>query len=166
MIQVETIKNPRKITDEEASWAGVSGRKELFKLFDKWYGSTSAIKYRNWFRVLESITVGNRQAIEFIPFQGHTEKEVGDAAFLSSWHDDTPEGRSIIRLAYERGFIPRQMNALDQAEVYEFSATTRTSGVKLPSGSTFALPKDGSDRTTGGVFSLNSSFHHYLVYIF
>src|SRR5208283_644106 len=34
-----------------------------------------------------TITVGNRQAIEFIPFDGHTEKEVGDAAFLSSWHD-------------------------------------------------------------------------------
>ncbi|MHB2035942.1 MAG: HAD-IC family P-type ATPase [Nitrososphaerales archaeon] len=98
-----------------------------------------------------TITVGNRQAIEFIPFEGHTQKEVGDAAFLSSWHDDTPEGRSIIRLAYEKGFIPRQMNALDQAEVYEFSATTRTSGVKLPSGASFALPKDGSDRAAGGV---------------
>jgi len=90
-----------------------------------------------------TITVGNRQAIEFIPFDGHTEKEVGEAAFLSSWHDDTPEGRSIIRLAYERGFIPREINALDLAEVYEFSATTRTSGVKLKSGSSFMLPKVG-----------------------
>ena len=35
---------------------------------------------------------------------------MGEAAFLSSWHDDTPEGRSIIRLAYERGFIPREIN--------------------------------------------------------
>lgn len=88
-----------------------------------------------------TITVGNRQAIEFIPFGNHTEKEVGEAAFLSSWHDDTPEGRSIIRLAYERGFIPREINALDLAEVYEFSATTRTSGVKLKSGNSFMLPK-------------------------
>ncbi|MDA4130643.1 MAG: HAD-IC family P-type ATPase, partial [Thaumarchaeota archaeon] len=92
-----------------------------------------------------TITVGNRQAIEFIPFEGFTEKDVGEAAFLSSWHDDTPEGRSIIRLAYERGFIPREINELDLAEVYEFSATTRTSGVKLRTGSSFMLPKVGSE---------------------
>ncbi len=59
-----------------------------------------------------TITVGNRQATEFIPFEGHTTKEVGEAAFLSSWHDDTPEGRSLIRLAYEDGFVPRELNAL------------------------------------------------------
>lgn len=98
-----------------------------------------------------TITVGNRTAIEFIPFKGHTEKDVGDAAFLSSWHDDTPEGRSIIRLAYDRGFIPREMNALDQAEVYEFSATTRTSGIKIPSATMFQLPKEGGgDALRGG----------------
>jgi K+-transporting ATPase ATPase B chain len=91
-----------------------------------------------------TITVGNRQAIEFIPFEGHTEKEVGDAAFLSSWYDDTPEGRSIIRLAHEKGFVPREINALDQAEPYEFSATTRTSGVKLRA--SFMLPKDGVNK--------------------
>ena len=95
-----------------------------------------------------TITVGNRQAIEFIPFGNYTEKDVGEAAFLSSWHDDTPEGRSIIRLAYERGFIPKELNALDLAEVYEFSATTRTSGVKLRSGDSFMLPKTG-DRGRG-----------------
>jgi len=59
-----------------------------------------------------TITVGNRQAVEFIPVNSHTEKEVGEAAFLSSWHDDTPEGRSLIRLAYEDGFVPRELNAL------------------------------------------------------
>jgi len=67
-----------------------------------------------------TITVGNRQAVEFIPFERHTEKEVGEAAFLSSWHDDTPEGRSLIRLAYEDGFVPRELNALGVSEVYEF----------------------------------------------
>ena len=41
------------------------------------------------------------------------------------------------------------MNALEQAEVYEFSATTRTSGVKLSSGSRFMLPKDGGEKTQG-----------------
>src|SRR5216683_140342 len=90
-----------------------------------------------------TITVGNRQAVEFVPFEGHTEKEVGEAAFLSSWHDDTPEGRSLIRLAYEDGFVPRELNALAVSEVYEFSASTRTSGVKLSGGTGFMLPKSG-----------------------
>jgi K+-transporting ATPase ATPase B chain len=97
-----------------------------------------------------TITVGNRQAVEFIPFEGHTEKEVGEAAFLSSWHDDTPEGRSLIRLAYEDGFVPRELNALGVSEVYEFSASTRTSGVKIAQGTGFMLPKgDKSGRERG-----------------
>jgi len=97
-----------------------------------------------------TITVGNRQAVEFVPFEGHTEKEVGEAAFLSSWHDDTPEGRSLIRLAYEDGFVPRELNALAVSEVYEFSASTRTSGVKISQGTGFMLPKgDKSGRERG-----------------
>src|SRR5438046_4325254 len=97
-----------------------------------------------------TITVGNRQATEFIPFEGHTSKEVGEAAFLSSWHDDTPEGRSLIRLAYEDGFVPRELNALGVSEVYEFSASTRTSGVKISQGTGFMLPKgDKSGRERG-----------------
>jgi len=90
-----------------------------------------------------TITVGNRQAVEFIPFPGFNERDVGEAAFLASWHDDTPEGRSLIRLAYEDGFVPKEMNALDASEVYEFSASTRTSGVKLAGGTGFMLPKSG-----------------------
>ncbi len=90
-----------------------------------------------------TITVGNRQAVEFLPFPGFNERDVGEAAFLASWHDDTPEGRSLIRLAYEDGFVPREMNALDASEVYEFSASTRTSGVKLAGGTGFMLPKSG-----------------------
>ncbi|MGA3110168.1 MAG: HAD-IC family P-type ATPase, partial [Candidatus Bathyarchaeia archaeon] len=91
-----------------------------------------------------TITVGSRQAIEFLPFRNHTETEVGEAAFLSSWHDDTPEGRSIIRLAYNHGLIPKELNALALSESYEFSATTRTSGVKFTTGTGFMLPKSGS----------------------
>jgi K+-transporting ATPase ATPase B chain len=93
-----------------------------------------------------TITVGNRQAVEFVALPGHTEKEVGEAAFLSSWFDDTPEGRSIIRLAYEKGYVPRELNALTLSEVYEFSANTRTSGVKLFHGSIFMLPKGERQR--------------------
>ncbi len=88
-----------------------------------------------------TITVGSRQAIEFIPFPGYAERDVGEAAFLASWHDDTPEGRSLIRLSYERGLVPKELNALALSEVYEFSASTRTSGVKIAGGSGFLLPK-------------------------
>ncbi len=97
-----------------------------------------------------TITVGNRQATDFIPFEGHNAREVGEAAFLASWHDDTPEGRSLIRLAYEDGYIPKELNALGVSEVYEFSASTRTSGVKISQGTGFMLPKgDKSGRERG-----------------
>jgi K+-transporting ATPase ATPase B chain len=89
-----------------------------------------------------TITVGNRQAIQFVPFDGYSERDVGEAAFLSSWYDDTPEGRSIIRLAHESGFVPRELNSLALAEVYEFSASTRTSGVKITKGMGF-MPRKG-----------------------
>ncbi|HVP40464.1 MAG TPA: HAD-IC family P-type ATPase [Candidatus Krumholzibacteriaceae bacterium] len=78
-----------------------------------------------------TITVGNRQAIEFLPFEGSSEEDVGEAAFLSSWNDDTPEGRSILRLAFEKGFVPKELNSLTLSETYPFSASTRTSGVKI-----------------------------------
>jgi potassium-transporting ATPase ATP-binding subunit len=78
-----------------------------------------------------TITVGNRQAIQFVPFEGNAEEEVGEAAFLSSWNDDTPEGRSILSLAYEKGFVPKELNSLALSETYPFSASTRTSGVKI-----------------------------------
>ena len=90
-----------------------------------------------------TITVGNRQAIEFVPFSGYTEEDVGEAAFLSSWHDDTPEGRSILKLAYEKGFVPKELNSLATSEVFPFSASTRTSGVKVTTQSNLTLPKGG-----------------------
>ncbi|MDV3244899.1 MAG: HAD-IC family P-type ATPase [Nitrososphaerales archaeon] len=90
-----------------------------------------------------TITVGNRQAVEFIPFKGHSNTEVGEAAFLCSWYDDTPEGRSIVRLAYENGTVPRELNSLALTKVHEFSATTRTSGVQLTATGAFTLPKGG-----------------------
>ena len=93
-----------------------------------------------------TITVGNREAVELIAFEGRGEREVGEAAFLSSWYDDTPEGRSVIRLAYDRGYVPRELNALSLSEVYEFSANTRTSGVTLRRGSSFFLPKGERSR--------------------
>ena len=93
-----------------------------------------------------TITVGSRQAIEFIPFLGYSVQQVGEASFLSSWHDDTPEGRSIIRLAYNDGLIPKELNDLALSETYDFSATTRTSGVKFTGGTGFMLPKGRLER--------------------
>jgi K+-transporting ATPase ATPase B chain len=84
--------------------------------------------------------------VEFLPLPGHTSREVGEAAFLSSWHDDTPEGRSIIGLAYRNGCIPRELNSLDLSEVYEFTATSRMSGVKLRRGGFLGLPRGGGSR--------------------
>jgi K+-transporting ATPase ATPase B chain len=104
-----------------------------------------------------TITVGNRQAVEFIPFPGHAEREVGEASFLASWYDDTPEGRSVIRLGYEKGYVPRELNALTLSEVYEFSANTRTSGVKLFHGSSFRLPKGEMSRIRRKFFHEDAS---------
>ena len=89
-----------------------------------------------------TITVGNRQAIQFVPLEGYTEEDVGEAAFLSSWNDDTPEGRSILTLGYEKGFVPKELNALATSEVFPFSASTRTSGVKITHIG-LTLPKGG-----------------------
>ncbi len=57
--------------------------------------------YFCWIRP-ETITLGNRQASEFIPVNGVTEQELADAAQLSSLADETAEGRSIVVLAKER----------------------------------------------------------------
>ncbi len=96
-----------------------------------------------------TITVGNRQAIEFVPFENYTKNDVGEAAFLSSWHDDTPEGRSILRLAHEKGSLPRELNNLATSEVYPFSASSRTSGVKITHAG-LTLPKGGKSGNDSG----------------
>ena len=76
-----------------------------------------------------TITLGNRQASEFIPVNGVTEQELADAAQLSSLADETPEGRSIVILAKERFNIRgRDMSRLD-ASFVEFTAKTRMSGI-------------------------------------
>jgi K+-transporting ATPase ATPase B chain len=78
-----------------------------------------------------TITLGNRQATEFIPVDGVSEKELAEAAQLSSLADETPEGRSIVVLAKDRyGLRGRELSDLD-ATFIPFSATTRMSGVDL-----------------------------------
>ncbi|MFF4686332.1 potassium-transporting ATPase subunit KdpB [Streptomyces sp. NPDC001307] len=79
-----------------------------------------------------TITLGNRQAAEFVPVKGATEAELADAAQLSSLADETPEGRSIVVLAKERyGLRERHQGELAGAEWIEFTAQTRMSGVDV-----------------------------------
>ena len=79
-----------------------------------------------------TITLGNRQASEFVPVKGTTEAELADAAQLSSLADETPEGRSIVVLAKEKyGLRERHQGELEQAEWVAFTAQTRMSGVDV-----------------------------------
>ncbi|WP_406180224.1 potassium-transporting ATPase subunit KdpB [Streptomyces sp. NBC_01006] len=79
-----------------------------------------------------TITLGNRQAAEFVPVKGTTEAELADAAQLSSLADETPEGRSIVVLAKEKyGLRERHQGELAQAEWIAFTAQTRMSGVDV-----------------------------------
>jgi K+-transporting ATPase ATPase B chain len=81
-----------------------------------------------------TITLGNRQASEFIPLHGVSDEAFADAAQLSSLADETPEGRSIVVLAKEKyGLRGREIHELShaQAEFIAFSAQTRMSGINL-----------------------------------
>jgi K+-transporting ATPase ATPase B chain len=79
-----------------------------------------------------TITLGNRQAAEFLAMPGVTSQELAEAAQLSSFADETPEGRSIVVLAKEKfGLRERSMTELN-ARFVAFSAQTRMSGVDLP----------------------------------
>lgn len=76
-----------------------------------------------------TITLGNRQASEFLPIKGVTEQELADAAQLSSLADETAEGRSIVVLAKEKfGIRGRELSKLN-ANFVEFTAKTRMSGI-------------------------------------
>jgi K+-transporting ATPase ATPase B chain len=78
-----------------------------------------------------TITLGNRQAAEFIPLPGVDVKELADAAQLSSLADETPEGRSIVVLAKEKyGLRGRELSEKD-AEFIPFTAQTRMSGLDM-----------------------------------
>ena len=76
-----------------------------------------------------TITLGNRQASEFVPVDGIDKRELADAAQLASLADETPEGRSIVILAKEKfGIRERNMTEL-KATFIPFTAKTRMSGV-------------------------------------
>ena len=83
-----------------------------------------------------TITLGNRQAVEFVPVNGTEARELAEAAQLASLADETPEGRSIVVLAKEKyGLRGRAVGAQPEVPMgvrfIPFSAQTRMSGVDL-----------------------------------
>lgn len=78
-----------------------------------------------------TITLGNRQATEFIPVSGVSEHDLADAAQLASLSDETPEGRSIVVLAKDKYQIRGREMAPLNAQFIPFSAQTRISGIDV-----------------------------------
>src|SRR6202790_3673154 len=76
-----------------------------------------------------TITLGNRQAVEFLTINGVRDEELADAAQLSSLADETPEGRSVVVLAKEKYGLRGRHIPENEANFIQFSAYTRMSGV-------------------------------------
>jgi K+-transporting ATPase ATPase B chain len=98
-----------------------------------------------------TITLGNRQAAEFIPAPGITAAEMADAAQLSSLADETPEGRSIVVLAKEKYNLRGRELASHEAVFVPFTAQTRMSGVNL----------DGREIRKGAVDAITKYLHGF-----
>ena len=99
-----------------------------------------------------TITLGNREAVEFAPVEGHTEQELAEAALMASLTDETPEGRSIVILAKQKYGL--KLEALPaNTETIAFSAETRLSGVNT-GGKQFR--KGAADSTIAFVKSLGA----------
>jgi len=78
-----------------------------------------------------TITLGNREAVEFLPVQGVSDSELADVAQLASLSDETPEGRSIVVLAKQKYNLRGREVAVQGAHFIPFSAYTRMSGADL-----------------------------------
>ena len=78
-----------------------------------------------------TITMGNRQATDFLPAPGVTKQQLADAAQLASLADETPEGRSVVVLAKNFGIRARELSEMANATFVPFSAQTRMSGVDM-----------------------------------
>jgi len=102
-----------------------------------------------------TITLGNRQASNFLHAAGVTEAELADAAQLASLADETPEGRSIVVLAKEK-FSLRERNIHELGATFvPFSAQTRMSGVNMGERQ---IRKGATDAIRNYVISLGGSF--------
>jgi K+-transporting ATPase ATPase B chain len=80
-----------------------------------------------------TITVGNRLAVQFIPTPGIDAQELMRTALLASAYDETPEGRSIVRLAGLRGTQSPRIPA-EQIQIVPFSTERQMSGIRMPDG--------------------------------
>jgi len=78
-----------------------------------------------------TITLGNRMATEFIPVRNVDVRSLAEAAMLSSLSDETPEGRSILKLAKEKYSLRSKDNIPDNAKFVPFTAETRMSGINI-----------------------------------
>ncbi|MHB8383496.1 MAG: potassium-transporting ATPase subunit KdpB [Candidatus Binataceae bacterium] len=81
-----------------------------------------------------TITMGNRRATEFVPVGRYSVLELGRLAALASIADETPEGKTIVKLYFERGGAAGDITVPKGTEFVPFSAQTRMSGVDLPGG--------------------------------
>jgi len=98
-----------------------------------------------------TITLGNRQATEFIPLPGISDRDLADVAQLASLSDETPEGRSIVVLAKEKYNIRGRDMAPLNAHFIPFSAQTRISGIDVEGSS---VRKGAVDAVIGYVQAL------------
>jgi K+-transporting ATPase ATPase B chain len=98
-----------------------------------------------------TITLGNRQAAEFISAPGITAAEMADAAQLASLADETPEGRSIVVLAKEKYGLRGRELASHEAVFVPFTAQTRMSGVNM----------DGREIRKGAVDAITKYLHQF-----
>ncbi|ACK65968.1 K+-transporting ATPase, B subunit [Rippkaea orientalis PCC 8801] len=101
-----------------------------------------------------TITLGNRLAEEFITVNGHSQEEVAQIALAASLFDNTPEGKSIVKLAQQLGATIDFDET--EAEGVEFSARTRMSGTNLPDGT--EVRKGAVDAIKGFVRSRGGNF--------
>ena len=107
-----------------------------------------------------TITLGNRQAVEFIPAEDVSESELADAAQLSSLADETPEGRSIVVLAKEKyGLRGREIAAHD-AEFVPFTAHSRMSGLNYEGR---AIRKGATEQIRQFIVSQGGAFSKHVI---
>jgi K+-transporting ATPase ATPase B chain len=102
-----------------------------------------------------TITLGNRQASEFVPAPGVTQMQLADVAQLASLADETPEGRSIVILAKQKFNIREREMATLNASFVQFTAQTRMSGIDIGER---AIRKGAADSVAKFVASLGRPF--------
>ncbi|HUA33846.1 MAG TPA: potassium-transporting ATPase subunit KdpB [Candidatus Binataceae bacterium] len=81
-----------------------------------------------------TITMGNRHATDFLPVGKYTAQQLGRLAALASIADETPEGKTIVKLHFDRGGTPSDVTAPNGSQFVAFTAQTRMSGIDLPDG--------------------------------